>query len=56
VSPKHANFFQVDPGGSADDVWALMEEVRTTVENRFGIVLTPENRLIGFDLSPLSGG
>ena len=56
VSPKHANFFQVDPGGSADDVRALMEEVRTTVEHRFGIVLTLENRLIGFDFSPSSGG
>lgn len=56
VSPKHANFFQADAGGSADDVRALIEEVRTTVENRFGIVLTLENRLIGFDLSPSSGG
>lgn len=56
VSPKHANFFQVDPGGSADDVRALIEEVRTTVERRFGIVLTLENRLIGFDSSPSSGG
>ena len=56
VSPKHANFFQVDPGGSADDVRALIEEVRTTVENRFGIVLTLENRLIGFGSSPSSGG
>jgi UDP-N-acetylmuramate dehydrogenase len=56
VSPKHANFFQVDPGGSADDVRVLMEEVRTTVENRFGIVLTLENRLIGFESSPSSGG
>jgi UDP-N-acetylmuramate dehydrogenase len=56
VSPKHANFFQVDEGGSADDVRALIEEVRTTVENRFGIVLTLENRLIGFDFSPSSGG
>jgi UDP-N-acetylmuramate dehydrogenase len=56
VSPKHANFFQVDAGGSADDVRALIEEVRTTVENRFGIVLTLENRLIGFDFSPSSGG
>lgn len=56
VSPKHANFFQVDPGGSADDVRALIEEVRTTVERRFGSVLTIENRLIGFDSSPSSGG
>jgi UDP-N-acetylmuramate dehydrogenase len=56
VSPKHANFFQVDEGGSAGDVRALIEEVRTTVESRFGIVLTLENRLIGFDLSPSTGG
>ena len=56
VSPKHANFFQVDAGGSADDVRALIEEVRTTVEDRFGIVLTLENRLIGFESSPSSGG
>jgi UDP-N-acetylmuramate dehydrogenase len=56
VSPKHANFFQVDAGGSADDVKALIEEVRTTVEHRFGVVLTLENRLIGFESSPSSGG
>jgi UDP-N-acetylmuramate dehydrogenase len=56
VSPKHANFFQVDAGGSADDVRALIEEVRTTVKDRFGIELTLENRLIGFDISPSSGG
>ena len=56
VSPKHANFVQVDEGGSADDVRALMEEVRTTVERRFGIVLQLENRVVGFDISPSSGG
>lgn len=56
VSPKHANFFQVDDGGSADDVRALIEEVRMTVERRFGVVLTLENRLIGFDSSPSTGG
>lgn len=50
VSPKHANFVQVDEGGSADDVRALIEEVRTMVERRAGVVLELENRLIGFDL------
>jgi UDP-N-acetylmuramate dehydrogenase len=49
VSPKHANFVQVDEGGSADDVRALIEEVRATVAERFGVVLELENRLIGFD-------
>lgn len=56
VSPKHANFVQVDDGGSADDVFALMEEVRRTVERRFGVVLQLENRLVGFDSSLSSGG
>ena len=49
VSPKHANFVQVDPGGSADDVRALIEDVRGVVETRFGVVLELENRLVGFD-------
>lgn len=56
VSPKHANFVQVDDGGSADDVRALVEEVRTVVLERFGVSLELENRLVGFDLSPSSGG
>ena len=32
VSPKHANFIQADEGGSADDVRALMGEVRARVQ------------------------
>ncbi len=56
VSPKHANFVQVDNGGSADDVFALMKEVRKTVERRFGVVLELENRLVGFDSLPSTGG
>ncbi len=56
VSPKHGNFVQVDKGGAADDVRVLLEEVRETVEAQFGIVLTLENCLAGFDPSPSSGG
>ena len=48
VSPKHANFFQADEGGSADDVVALIEEVQRLVEERMGVRLEPELRLIGF--------
>jgi UDP-N-acetylmuramate dehydrogenase len=56
VSPKHANFVQVDEGGSADDVRALIEEVRAAVEER-GVALELENRLVGFDTAlPSSGG
>ena len=56
VSPKHANFVQVDEGGAADDVWALIQEVRSTVELRFGVTLELENRLVGFDSSPSRRG
>jgi len=49
VSTKHANFIQADPDGSADDVWALIREVRLRVATATGIELQVENRLIGFD-------
>jgi UDP-N-acetylmuramate dehydrogenase len=48
VSPKHANFIQADKGGRADDVRALMEHVRGVVEERCGVRLTAEVRLLGF--------
>jgi len=48
VSTKHANFFQADAGGSADDVYALMLEVRRRVEDAFGVRLRAETRLVGF--------
>ncbi len=48
VSPKHANFFQVDDKGRAADVVALMDEVRTAVQQATGVVLEPEVRLVGF--------
>jgi UDP-N-acetylmuramate dehydrogenase len=52
VSPRHANFFIGDPGGRADDVFALMVEVRRLVAERCGVVLEPETRLVGFDPLP----
>jgi UDP-N-acetylmuramate dehydrogenase len=48
VSPKHANFIQADEGGSADDVWALIQEVQRLVAERTGVRLQPEVRLVGF--------
>jgi UDP-N-acetylmuramate dehydrogenase len=48
VSTKHANFFQADAGGSADDVYALMVEVRQRVEDASGVRLRAETRLVGF--------
>jgi UDP-N-acetylmuramate dehydrogenase len=54
VSPKHANFIQADPGGSADDVRRLIDEVRGAVLAHSGIELHTEIRMIGFpaDISP----
>ena len=48
VSTKHANFIQADKGGLADDVWRLVEHVRTEVAARTGVVLVPEVRMVGF--------
>jgi UDP-N-acetylmuramate dehydrogenase len=48
VSPKHANFFQAEPGATADDVYRLIREVRRRVVESSGITLEPELRLVGF--------
>lgn len=48
VSDKHANFIQCDSDGSADDVFALIRVIQHRVQDNTGIVLRPENRLIGF--------
>ena len=48
VSTKHANFFIADDGGSADDVFALMREVRRRVRDVHGVELTAETQLVGF--------
>jgi UDP-N-acetylmuramate dehydrogenase len=48
VSTKHANFIQADPGGSADDVVAVMRAVVRRVWKAHGVHLVPETHLIGF--------
>ncbi len=48
VSTKHANFIQVDDGGSADDVVALIRLVRERVRAETGVDLEPEVCLVGF--------
>ena len=48
VSTKHANFIQADPGGSADDVAAVIAAVQARIKKRFGVRLHVENRLVGF--------
>jgi UDP-N-acetylmuramate dehydrogenase len=56
VSPKHANFFQVDNGGTAADVVALMDEVRDAVQQSSGVLLEPEVRFVGFQQLSMSPG
>jgi UDP-N-acetylmuramate dehydrogenase len=53
VSDKHANFIQADEGGSADDVVALMAEVRRRVREQHGVELVAETRLVGFPVAEL---
>jgi UDP-N-acetylmuramate dehydrogenase len=48
VSEKHANFIMVDVPGSAEDVVALMDEVRECVARERGVELHSEIRLVGF--------
>jgi UDP-N-acetylmuramate dehydrogenase len=53
VSPKHANFFQAEPGASADDVARLVETVRARVAAETGVTLVPELRMVGFEVADL---
>jgi UDP-N-acetylmuramate dehydrogenase len=52
VSDRHANFIQADPGGSADDVRRLIDEVRALVAQRLGVELRTELHLVGFEEGP----
>ena len=47
VSPKHANFIVNMGGATADDVLALVAEMRDAVRQRFGIELESEIRIVG---------
>jgi UDP-N-acetylmuramate dehydrogenase len=48
VSPRHANFIQADPEGSADDVLRLIDHVRSVVADTTGVTLQTEVCLVGF--------
>ena len=47
ISAKHANFIVNLGGANADDVLALMAEMRQRVFERFGVELEPEIRVVG---------
>lgn len=47
VSDRHGNFLCAGPGCTATDVLALMREVRSRVQAKFGLVLQPEVAIWG---------
>jgi UDP-N-acetylmuramate dehydrogenase len=47
VSSKHANFFQCDADGCADDIIELIEAVRGLVLAATGVELSTELRIVG---------
>ena len=47
VSPKHANFFVNTGDATAAQLAALIRLARREVLRQFGVLLTPEVRLIG---------
>ena len=47
VSAKHGNFFLARPGATAQNVYDLMAAVQAAVEERLGVRLIPEVKLIG---------
>jgi UDP-N-acetylmuramate dehydrogenase len=47
ISLKHANFIVNVGGATADDVLALMAEMRDRVREQFGIELEAEVRILG---------
>ena len=47
VSEKHAGFVVNKGGATAQDVMSLIEYIQKTVEEKFGVKLEPEVRLIG---------
>lgn len=52
VSDKHANFIQADVGGRADDVAALIDDVRREVLEATGVELATEVVMVGFGAAP----
>jgi len=49
ISSTHANFIVNEGNASSSDVMALINRARETVEEKFGILLEPEVRILGGD-------
>jgi UDP-N-acetylmuramate dehydrogenase len=55
VSPKHANFFQAEPGATATDVARLVAEVQRRVADESGVHLVPELVMVGQGFDGVDG-
>ena len=53
VSPLHSQFIENDQGASALDILELIKFVRQLVNKRYGVLLDPEVRLVGFTAKEL---
>ena len=53
VSEKHANFIINLAQAKAGDVISLMKQVRSSVEEKYGVLLEPEVKFCGFKTNPL---
>ena len=47
VSTKHANFIINEGAATASDLEQLIQYVKTTVQQQFGVELIPEVRIVG---------
>ncbi len=56
VSEKHANFIVNFNNASSNDVIELMKVIQETVLQKFGIMLEPEIKMIGFDKNKVKAG
>ncbi len=50
ISVQHGNFMVNKGGASASDFIALIEKMQQTVQERFGVLLEPEVKIVGKDL------
>lgn len=55
ISPVHANVIVNTGGATAEDVKALMTEMKKAVKGRFGIELEPEIQIVGEEKISLKG-
>ena len=53
VSPLHAQFIENDQGAGAVDILELIKYIRQLVNERYGVLLEPEVRLVGFTAKEL---